>query len=199
MNPQSLNPYVYCMNNPMKYIDPDGRDTLKGWAQEYIVDPLLAPILIDTSTYRSTLLSILRVENRMYQLRSKISEINLSGEYEYHKQQYEYWTRKTFRELDPNTWPAWQQDAMLAPIPPFDIPGLLWAYEFYMGKLNWNTWHAAYHITKQVKCSKYGEKYLELIDVLDDLREKLDSFNHTSNDDSEHVDRNDHRRDLVPI
>jgi len=24
MNPQSLNPYVYCLNNPMKYIDPNG-------------------------------------------------------------------------------------------------------------------------------------------------------------------------------
>jgi len=25
MNPQTLNPYVYCLNNPMKYVDPDGQ------------------------------------------------------------------------------------------------------------------------------------------------------------------------------
>ena len=25
-NPQPLNRYIYCLNNPLKYIDPDGRD-----------------------------------------------------------------------------------------------------------------------------------------------------------------------------
>jgi hypothetical protein len=25
MNPQTFNPYVYCLNNPLKYVDPDGR------------------------------------------------------------------------------------------------------------------------------------------------------------------------------
>jgi len=32
-NPQSLNPYVYCLNNPMKYIDLDGRESVN-WIQE---------------------------------------------------------------------------------------------------------------------------------------------------------------------
>ena len=35
MNPQSLNPYVYCMNNPMKYIDPDGRDHIDPLREMY--------------------------------------------------------------------------------------------------------------------------------------------------------------------
>jgi hypothetical protein len=26
--PQSLNPYTYCFNNPLKYVDPDGRDPI---------------------------------------------------------------------------------------------------------------------------------------------------------------------------
>ena len=33
MNPQSLNPYVYCMNNPMKYIDLDGLKPID-WPEE---------------------------------------------------------------------------------------------------------------------------------------------------------------------
>jgi RHS repeat-associated protein len=28
ITPQTLNPYSYCLNNPLKYIDPDGRDPL---------------------------------------------------------------------------------------------------------------------------------------------------------------------------
>ncbi|MEA1993350.1 MAG: RHS repeat-associated core domain-containing protein, partial [Euryarchaeota archaeon] len=28
MNPQTFNPYVYCLNNPLKYVDPDGRDSM---------------------------------------------------------------------------------------------------------------------------------------------------------------------------
>jgi len=40
MNPQSMNPYVYCMNNPMKYIDPNGETP---WDYEWLPDGAVAP------------------------------------------------------------------------------------------------------------------------------------------------------------
>ena len=112
MNPQTFNPYVYCLNNPLKYIDPNGRDHITPLLGDYVHDPLLSPVPIDTSTYRSTLLSIHRVENRMYQLKDKISEINLSGEYEYHKAKFEEWQEKTHREIDIANWPPEQQEIL---------------------------------------------------------------------------------------
>jgi len=35
MNPQTLNPYVYCLNNPLKYIDPNGESP---WDHEWLPD-----------------------------------------------------------------------------------------------------------------------------------------------------------------
>jgi len=50
-NPQALNRYTYCINNPMKYIDPDGQDYWKAeWAKEWYVedDPRYNPESLST-------------------------------------------------------------------------------------------------------------------------------------------------------
>jgi hypothetical protein len=39
-NPQSYNRYAYCLNNPLKYVDPDGRAVIQAWqaAQENLIN-----------------------------------------------------------------------------------------------------------------------------------------------------------------
>ena len=34
--PQTLNPYSYCLNNPLKYTDPDGRDPICCDEEKYV-------------------------------------------------------------------------------------------------------------------------------------------------------------------
>jgi RHS repeat-associated protein len=45
MNPQSLNSYVYCLNNPMKYIDPDGESP---WDHDWLPD---GDVEVDPATW----------------------------------------------------------------------------------------------------------------------------------------------------
>jgi hypothetical protein len=165
----------------MKYIDPDGRECV-GYLYDYFRDPLLAPIPIDTSSYRSTLWSILRVQNRLYGLKDKISEINRSGEYDEYKAKSEYWQEKTLREMDPNNWPQWQQDLAYLFIPPLGKVGVAWAAIVYYLKLEANTWGSVIYLTKQVNLGKYGEKYLELLELLEELRKKYKSFDDDPSD-----------------
>ena len=35
-NPQTINRYVYCRNNPLRYIDPDGREEIEWYEYELI-------------------------------------------------------------------------------------------------------------------------------------------------------------------
>jgi hypothetical protein len=172
MNPQSLNPYVYCLNNPLKYVDPDGRENINYLYEYYCGDPLLRPIRIDTSSWEATLWTIQRVQHRIYKLHAKISEINLSerykDEFEHIKKQFEYWQEKTHEDINFNNWPDWQQDVFYAGIPG-GFEGFLWAFGVYMFKFDINISRTDYYLRKLNDLQKYKEEYVDLYFELSEL------------------------------